>query len=316
MIDGAKTRASHHSSPLRYPGGKAKLASYFKAIVRKNDLLDGTYVEPFAGGAGVGLTLLLHGYVNRIVLNDLSAPIYAFWHALLKNGDRFCDQIAKVGLSVEEWERQRHIFREVNDASSFDLGFAAFYLNRTNHSGVMNGGMVGGYAQSSRYNLDARFNRDELVARVRRVMRYRDRIAVHQLDAQSLLTNLSEVAGVSDPLVYIDPPYYRKGRDLYYNFYRPSDHSGLRDAVIALGKDVRWVVSYDNEPDIVSLYNGQASIFYDLNYSVRNGKSGREVMFFSNNLQAPLLHEGGLADVDKGQCQGDIFAYNSCQPCE
>ncbi len=303
-----RKRPSYHGSPLRYPGGKAKLAPYFKALVKKNRLFDGVYAEPFAGGAGVGLALLLHGYVNRIILNDLSIPIHAFWHTLLNDGKRLCERIEAVELSVPEWERQRRTFKELSDPTSFDLGFAAFYLNRTNHSGVLNGGIIGGHAQLSQYGIGARFNRDELVARVSRIFQYRSRIDLHQLDAKTFLSHISEVSGTHDPLVYIDPPYYRKGRDLYYDFYKQSDHAGLRDTVFKLSDEVRWVVSYDNEPDIVSLYCGQPCIHYNLNYSVRNGRSGREVMFFSDNILVPHLDEGSLIAVDASGKQGDMFA--------
>lgn len=290
-------RASYHASPLRYPGGKAKLAPYFKALVRNNRLLDGTYVEPFAGGGGVGLSLLLHGYVDRIILNDLSTPIYAFWRALLDSPDRFCEAIMTVDLTVEEWVRQRTLFQEASRNLTFEVGFATFFLNRTNHSGVLNGGMIGGHAQQSTYGLDARFNRAELAARVKRIARNQSKITALNLDAAHLIANVREIADCSEPLLYIDPPYYRKGRDLYYDFYRPEDHSTLRDAIAGLDPDVRWVVSYDNEPEIVDLYRGYKALEYNLNYSVRNGRVGKEVMFFSEFITPPALREGGLQEL-------------------
>lgn len=290
----ASRRASHYVSPLRYPGGKTKLARYFKALIRSNRMLDCTYVEPFAGGGGVGLSLLLHGYVDRIVLNDLSTPVYAFWRALLDCPDRFQQAILGTDLSVQEWKRQRAVFQEAAGSISFELGFATFFLNRTNHSGVLNGGMIGGHAQSSAYGLDARFNREELAARVKRIARNRSKIEVFNLDATHLILHVEEIAGCRNPLVYIDPPYYRKGRDLYYDFYKPEDHSDLRNAVANLGTDIRWVVSYDNEPEIVGLYRNYKALEYNLNYSVRNGRVGREIMFFSDGLVSPTLSEGGL----------------------
>lgn len=289
-------RASHHVSPLRYPGGKAKLAPYFKALVRSNKLLDGTYVEPFAGGAGVGLCLLLHGYVDRIILNDLSRPVYAFWRALLDEPDRFQEQILKTNLTTDEWLNQRRIFQEAGDQISFEIGFATFYLNRTNHSGVLNAGMIGGHAQKSAYGLDARFNRHELAARVRRIARSRSKITVLNMDAAELIAEIKHLTEGTPALLYIDPPYFRKGRDLYYDFYQPEDHVSLRDAVVKLDDDVRWVVSYDNEPEIVELYEGFSKIEYNLSYSVRNGRVGKEVMFFSPALNPVPAIEGELAD--------------------
>jgi DNA adenine methylase len=183
----AGVRASYHVSPLRYPGGKAKLAPFFKTLVRDNLLLDGTYVEPFAGGGAVGLCLLLHGYVERIFLNDLSAPVYAFWRALLDEPERFRQRILEINLTTKEWLNQRRIFQQPGVASSFDIGFATFFLNRTNHSGVLNGGMIGGHAQKSAYGLDARFNRQELAARVKRIARCRSKITILNMDASELI---------------------------------------------------------------------------------------------------------------------------------
>src|SRR5271165_6091395 len=227
-------RASFHASPLRYPGGKSKLAAYFKALVRGNRLLDGTYVEPFAGGAGVGLSLLLHGYVNRIVLNDLSTPIYAFWRAVLDQPDRFLERILNVELTATEWQRQKKIFQTAGTDTDFDVGFATFYLNRTNHSGVLNGGMIGGRDQHSTYGLDARFNRKELAARIKRVARHASKITVLNFDAADIISDVKLISECKQPLLYIDPPYFKKGRDLYYDFFEPCDHARIRDVVANL----------------------------------------------------------------------------------
>ncbi|WP_174301218.1 DNA adenine methylase [Caulobacter sp. S45] len=283
-------------SPLRYPGGKGKLAAYLKAVIRSNRLFDRTYVEPFAGGGGVGLALLLNGYVNHIVLNDLSRPIYAFWHAILYETNRFEERISTVALTINEWEQQRNTFRAAS-SDLFDLGFATFYLNRTNHSGVLNGGMIGGYSQKSTYGLDARFNRQELVARVRRIGKNSRRITIRNDDAASLLQDLPSITGEPNPLLYIDPPYYTKGRDLYYDFYSQEDHTSLRDVIDTLDNNVAWVVSYDNASEIARLYSHRRSLVYDLSYSVRNGRVGRELMFFSDHLMIPDLSEGGLVDL-------------------
>lgn len=290
-------RASWHASPLRYPGGKAKLTQYFKALVRGNNLLDTTYVEPFAGGCGVGLSLLFHGYVSHVVINDLSGPIYAFWRAVVEEPDRFQEQILKVELSTEEWLKQRRVFQHSDGSTDFDVGFATFYLNRTNHSGVLNAGMIGGHSQRSAYGLDARFNRAELAARINRIGRHSRNITILNLDASDLIANVQDIAGIPNPLIYIDPPYFKKGRDLYYDFYRPDDHKKLRDSIVEIDPVIRWVVSYDNETEINELYRNYKSLQYNLNYSVRNGRVGNEVMFFSENLSPARLSEGGLQEI-------------------
>lgn len=277
-------RASHHASPLRYPGGKAKLAPYLKRVLRENKLLDCTYAEPFAGGVGAGLALLLHGYVRQVVINDLSLPIFAFWHSALNNTQSFCDLILSTKVDRDEWERQRAIFVQQSEDDILGLGFSTFFLNRTNHSGVLNGGMIGGKAQTSTYGIDARFNRQELVARIRRLEKFRSRIQLCRQDAASFIKNFDS----KNSFLYVDPPYYVKGRDLYYDFYSADDHKILRDAILDR-EDLTWVVSYDNVPEISDLYQRYRSIEYDLGYSVRNGGRGREIMFFSDNLSPPAF---------------------------
>lgn len=288
-FDGHKT--SHHASPLRYPGGKAKLAPYIKQILRQNRLLDCTYAEPFGGGAGAGLSLLLRGYVKHVVINDLSTPIHAFWHCALNEPDYFCDRIKNANLDTKEWERQRQVFLKQDESDILNLGFATFYLNRTNHSGVLNGGMIGGKAQKSSYGIDARFNREELIGRIRRLQRHRSKISIHKLDANEFLSKF-ETFGHGKSLIYIDPPYYVKGRDLYYDFYNDEDHIALRDNIKMLPSETNWIVSYDNVEPIRRLYSEFSNTEYDLGYSVRNGGRGREVMFFSPGMTIPELATG------------------------
>lgn len=275
--------ASHHLSPLRYPGGKAKLAGAVKETVRRNGLLDSVYVEPFAGGAGVGLALLMHGYVNRIVINDLNPPIFAFWKSVLDDNERFCEAIHNADLSLEEWQRQRAIFRDER-TSGFGLGFSAFYLNRTNHSGVLNGGVIGGKAQLSEFGIDARFNKAELIRRVKRLQRYTDTIIVCNEDAGSLLENLDRFGNLDDIFVYADPPYVHKGPDLYYDFFKRADHERLAEIICALPDTVAWAVSYDDHPLVQELYGSYKSARYSLSYSVKNGRQGTEVIFFSRGI--------------------------------
>lgn len=278
-----RVKASHHLSPLRYPGGKGKLASAIKHLVTVNNLLDCTYVEPFAGGAGVALSLLCHGYVERIIINDLSLPIYAFWKAALDEPEEFVQRIANVQLTVAEWALQKECFKTAH-SPTFELGFAAFYLNRTNHSGVLNGGIIGGVEQSSSYGIEARFNRLELAARIQRLARFRDEIEILNMDAGELIGTLPERCNPTNTLMYADPPYVQKGPDLYYSHYKLEDHKRLRDVICAASRELKWCVSYDNHPLICELYQDYRSQVYDLSYSVRNGKSGREIMFFSDNL--------------------------------
>lgn len=277
-------------SPLRYPGGKARVANYFRLLFRANKLVDGEYVEPCAGGASVALALLFGGYASRVHINDADPAIYSFWRAVLESTDELCKRVAEAALDVDEWRKQRNTYLD-RDADRLDLAFAAFYLNRTNRSGVItSGGVIGGLDQTGEWKIDARFTKPELVRRIERVAEYKAAIRLTQLDAGELLRTLDTRLSTKKALVYLDPPYYEKGRALYRNFYNThQDHADLATEVAKL--KVPWVVSYDNVDEVQGLYTRFKRLEYGLRYSARDRYEGKEVMFFSPGLVVPDLDD-------------------------
>ena len=114
-------------TPLRYPGGKQKITPFIKEIIQSNNLYGCSYIEPYAGGAGVGLSLLVNNIVNNIYINDISKNIYAFWYSVINNTERFVLKIRDIPLNIEEWNKQHLIFKSNSD-NLFDLGFATFFM--------------------------------------------------------------------------------------------------------------------------------------------------------------------------------------------
>ena len=204
-------------SPLRYPGGKGKLGPFMELLIRQTGHVGGTYVEPFAGGAGIALELLEKGIVNDIVINDLDKGIYSFWRAILTETNRFVNDIRNVELTIDEWDRQRRI---IDDCSrySYELGFATFYLNRTNRSGIIKGGVIGGIEQTSNWRMDARFNREALINRIVKVASRKKYIHLYNKDVSSFVQNYLPKYQ-QNAFVYFDPPYFGKGKQLYLNFF-------------------------------------------------------------------------------------------------
>ncbi len=275
-------------SPLRYPGGKGKLAKYMAAIVRANGLSDGRYIEPYAGGAGIAWELLITGVVRRVLINDISPQVFAFWMSVLHHTDELCQRIRDVPLSVKEWDCQKKIFRCPANASTLKLGFSCFYLNRTNRSGILNGGLIGGRNQEGKWLMDARFNREDLVRRITKIADFAERIEVSRVDAVEFLRGKSSELGAKD-LIYVDPPYFKKGRTLYYDAYGPDDHAAVAD-LLAQFDGPRWVVSYDDVDTIRCLYAFAPSLVrYTIGYSARSHTQGREVMYFSKDMAVPEL---------------------------
>lgn len=275
-----------HYTPLRYPGGKAKLAAFVKEIIEQNGLVDGHYAEPYAGGAAIALELLFHEYVSHVYINDVSRPIYAFWSSVLNHTDRLVRLIRDTPLTVAAWDKQKRILAHFEDYDDLKLGFATFYLNRTNRSGILNGGIIGGRDQSGPWKIDARYNAKELTFRIESIAKLQSRISLSCEDAvQFIRTHIKTLP--LNTLIYLDPPYYVKGKDLYLNYYTPDDHKIIARLVIERIKRQKWIVSYDNIEAIRLLYNGYQRIEYGLSYSARDARSGSEVMFFCNKLSVP-----------------------------
>lgn len=272
-------------SPLRYPGGKGKITNFIKLVLERNLLLDGHYVEPYAGGASVALALLFDEYVSKIIINDYDRAIYAFWHSVLNNSGSLCDLIQSTPVTVESWFKQKEVQHDTNNPDMLLLGFSTFFLNRTNRSGIIKAGVIGGKLQDGPFKIDARFNKTDLINRIRRIAKYKDRIELFNLDAIELIKTINKSLPKRS-LIYFDPPYYVKGKDLYVNHYSHLDHVLVAKMINGISKH-RWIVSYDNVPEIRELYGFQKNIEYSLNYSAVNATSGAEIMVFHKNLFIP-----------------------------
>jgi DNA adenine methylase len=280
-LDSEKQR-QRYASPLRYPGGKGKVANFMKLVILENDLVGCRYVEPYAGGASVALNLLFEEYASHVHINDLNASVFAFWKAVLEQTDELCEKIESTSVSVKEWQRQRAIQADPN-AATLDLAFSTFFLNRTNRSGIIGGGIIGGQDQLGAWKLDARYNRTELVRRIEKIGRFRTRITLTQRNASEFLRE--DLQEIDDAFVYLDPPYYAKGPGLYENFYAHDDHAEIARIVRALSDP--WIVSYDAVSQIEALYPEESCLRYTLSYSAAERQQGSEIMFFSPGLKQP-----------------------------
>lgn len=264
-------------SPLRYPGGKGKLEAFMELLIEKTGHLGGIYIEPFAGGAGIALELLEKNIVNEIAINDLDKGIYSFWKAILTETDRFINDIRTIPLTINEWNRQRTILDD-DCRYSYELGFATFYLNRTNRSGIIRGGVMGGIEQSGSWRMDARFNRNELINRIIKIARRKRDIHVYNKDVNSFVQNYLP-RYEDNSFVYFDPPYFEKGKQLYLNFFSYDDHVRIERMINNL-VNCDWVITYDDVPEIVEIYQEHIMRRFDLNYSAAVKRKASEIIIF------------------------------------
>lgn len=270
------------ASPLRYPGGKWRIAPFLRRVIEINRLDEPIYIEPYAGGASLALSLLFDGLVTEIHLNDLDSAVYAFWRSVLTKTRELLELIREVSVTPDEWYRQKAIYAEGTRSGTLALGFAKFFLNRTSHSGILNGGMIGGKEQKGTWKLDARFNRTELARRISRISSSKNRIFISKRDA---LDVLKDCRSSRKTLVYLDPPYYRPGRHLYLNDYEPEDHVAVRKSVEKLA--CPWIVSYDDVNEIRKLYRGIRCKHLALMHTASSAHKGAEILYFSSLLRIP-----------------------------
>ncbi|MBE9602661.1 DNA adenine methylase [Pedobacter sp. MC2016-24] len=285
----------YNKTPLRYPGGKQKLTPFILDIINANNIINGHYCEPYAGGAGVGLELLLSKKVKSIHLNDANYGIYAFWKSILDNHEEFCHLIRTASLTVEEWRLRKEIVKNYTNYSQLEVGFSTFFLNRCNRSGILSGGVIGGNNQEGNYKMDARFKRNDLIRRIEAISLFKDEIYVTNFDAEYYIDNYIINLPLDNTLVYLDPPYYEKASNLYLNSYSKDDHAGIAEK-IQNSIYHKWVLSYDGVPQILDLYLDRRQFLYDLQYNASKVYKGKEVFIFSDDLEIPL--ECSLKSID------------------
>ncbi|MDD5297184.1 MAG: DNA adenine methylase [Rhodocyclaceae bacterium] len=277
------------ASPLRYPGGKGSLSRFLTDLLDLNDLRGCAYYEPFAGGAGAALNLLCRDVVERVHINDADPRVHAFWTALLQENERFAERIFSVPLDISEWHRQNAICVDPSGREPFDLGFAAFYMNRCNRSGVLKGaGPIGGYEQQGKWRLDVRFNRETLAERITALGGLRERIQVTGLDAIDFLKQcLPAGRGRAKVFVYADPPYVVKGKRLYLNAYGAADHACFARYLGQQGV-LPWLVSYDDAPLIRELYEKHQMSILPIRYSLQDKRAAQELLIAPHRLYLPV----------------------------
>lgn len=253
-------------------------------LIKVNEMRDVCYIEPYAGGAGAALNLLLSHSVQSIIINDANPCIYSFWKFVTSENERFIEKIEEIDVSLKEWEEQKNILR--NSTISFELGFATFFLSRTNRSGILNAGPIGGMTlkrqEEAKYKINCRFNKVDLIRRIKEIGKFRKQIWAKNLDAIALLKEVQDLPNV---LVYLDPPYFVKGKSLYLNSYTANDHHEL--AAFLRQAKFPWLLSYDNVEEIRNIYRDFDLYQFNLGYTAQTAKLGNELLTHSKDVQFP-----------------------------
>lgn len=291
----------HFISPLRYPGGKRKLLNFLSQVIVQNQPAE-TYIEPFAGGAGAALGLLVGGFVERIVINDYDEFIYKFWKAVLEDTENLLKKMFDTKISIDEWKKQKRYMQDDkfrNKASDLEIGFAGFYLNRCNRSGILREeiGPIGGIDQQSKWAIGARFNKATLAKRIEKVASLKGAITLHNFDAIELMKKLHNSKDFDNErsLIYLDPPYFDKGPSLYRTFFLKQGHIDLHN-FLKSELSMRWILSYDDVEFIKKLYSDSDVNGVRMNHFANKAKVGKELIILSDNC----IYDDGLFSREKG----------------
>lgn len=267
-------------TPLRYPGGKVRLFEYTKSLIEKNFNDAPIYVEVFAGGSGLAMKLLTENVVSEIYINDFDYAIYCVWYSLKHHNRAFVKLIENAIFTVDEWKKQKNIYKNayLEQHSKLEIGFATFYLNRTNRSGIIHAGPIGGFDQSGNYKMDCRFNKTELIKIIKNIGRLKSRIHVSNKDGYKFIQYLDNK--LNDSLFYLDPPYVQRGPELYKNSFNEEKHLQLYNHVKQLKN--AWFMTYDEDSLIKDTYKDFQMQIFELTYKVQTKRKANEYAIFSN----------------------------------
>lgn len=272
-------------SPLRYPGSKASLVGYVARLLKENYLEGCHFLEPYAGSAALSLGLLQQDIVSRATLVERDPLLFSFWETVFRHPYALIDRLIDLPITIETWQAFQK-YRSATDLSEYpliEMGLAGLFFNRTNFSGILKGGPIGGVKQESQYKIDCRLNKDRLIEQIIELSQLHSKIDVVYDDALEFLGRIRTELKNQECFLYIDPPYYEKGRSLYRYWYVDADHKKLAKYLTRC--DLPWLASYDNHPSIRKIYHSanQIEIYFD--YTVSRARKERELLI--SNLEIP-----------------------------
>ena len=276
------------TSPLRYPGAKSKLIEYISTLVFK-EFPDSkcTIIEPYAGSSIISLSLVYNKITSEAIIVERDPLIYAFWDAVFTIPDELITGIDTLDVSIETWHNFQR-YRKANTPDEFQLiemALAGFFFNRTNFSGILKANPLGGLNQNSKYKIDCRFNKTKLIKQIELIATLQGKVEVYFDDALNFMRTRQFMFNAMPCFLYIDPPYFAKGKSLYRYWYEMNDHRQLANFLLCLNDNIKWLVSYDNHPEIEALYKKNIKHQVHFDYSAYTHKAGQELLI--SNLEIP-----------------------------
>lgn len=271
---------------FRYPGGKSKIK--FEILSLLNNFFQSNpsaqYREPFFGGGSIGLNLLKTQNISSIWINDFDSGIAAIWTVVLNNPEELKDKINSYIPSVNDFFKFKEELKNNKFSDIIELAFKKIVIHQISYSGLgtKSGGPLGGIDQESKYKINCRWSAKTLnknIDNINKLLKTTKIInnSCTDLDFEDVIED-----NLNHSILYLDPPYYLKGTELYQCAFSESDHIRLSKALQNTGNS--WVLSYDDQPEIRKLYNWANIKELDLNYTIntKNGSRNKKELLISN----------------------------------
>jgi DNA adenine methylase len=234
-------------SPFRYPGGKTWLVPYLRRWLASLPAHPAEFVEPFAGGASIGLTVAFEELAAHVTLIELDEQVAAVWQAILgEHGTWLAHRIANFQLTATNVERAL----SAPARSIHEKAFQTILKNRVNRSGILAPGAGKIKNGEGGKGLNSRWYPATLQKRILDIVAIRERLTFEQADG---LTVLRQMAQHAEAVFFIDPPYTAGGKRAGSRLYLHSelDHQTLFDVASQLKGDV--LMTYDDAQEVRQL---------------------------------------------------------------
>ncbi len=230
-------------SPFRYPGGKTWFVPYLRDWLQSKSKLPTRFIEPFAGGGIVSLTVAFERLAKHVVFAELDPGVAAVWRVVLNGqAEWLAKEILNFDLSIENVRKVLHTPVE----TVREKAFQTILRNRVQRGGIMAAGAGLVKTGENGRGLMSRWYPETLARRIREINHEKDRLTFVEGDGFVLI---EEQRADKDAVFFIDPPYTLAARRLYTKWHM--DHRRLFAAMQACRGD--FLMTYDNTPEIAAL---------------------------------------------------------------
>jgi len=251
----AKTNPTDYFQPFklkkqislyRYPGGKSGLIDYLATLLDPKKMA--TFVSAFAGATHMGLSLLEAGVIGHLVINDLEYGVFSLFNVIKERPDKLMKLIIEKTPTRDEFFKcQEQMVNEYEGLSEVESAWAFLVVNRLGRNGI--------YDSNPMSDMLCRWNSKTLLKRILMIHKMSNKITVLCCDA---LEVIEEYYWRSNTTIFLDPPYYKKGKVLYKHYYTEEDHLNLRDLIGSLVHDFPCadvIMTYDDCEEVRRMYS-------------------------------------------------------------